>query len=320
MKNSISLAAFVTLVLLGCQPSNRSAPDQPRAPVDGSPPLVGGRLEPTIAAGPNWTTAAERLALIGKAQAKRLELLQKLPPPVTLCRRVPDHSITIDGDLNDPPWQSIPAVGPFRATRSLREETFPTAVKMAWDSQYLYFAFDCPDPDLVATIKVPDGEFWRDDAVEVFINANGDEMSYLEFETSPLGLIYDACLADYRPEITWIGSPEEMTHLDIEKSIRLYKMHRTLVRTAVTGTLNDPADVDQGWTCEIAMSWDDLRRGLGPAPGMPPADGVVWRIGLYRVDVNTDQARNPGGYYAWNPTTGWFHAPWLFGRVIFVGE
>ena len=231
-----------------------------------------------------------------------------------------DGAITVDGKLDEAAWAPSPAVGPFRETRGLNEERLPTRVRLAYDSRYLYFAFECPDEDLVATEKVPDGDFWKDDAVEVFINANGDEMSYIEFETSPLALIYEACLADYRPEVTWIGSPEEMAHLDLDKSVVTYKMHSTLVKTAIDGTLNNPKDVDKGWTCEIAMSWEDLKRGLNPVHAMPPVDGDVWRLGLCRVNVNHDKAKDPDRYSAWNPSSGWFHAPWLFGRVVFVAK
>ena len=320
MRSWIRRGTWLLLALWAVAGQAAEDPAPVRKPISDAPKMVDGRLEATAAKGPKWTNETERIELVRKAQAKRLELLGKFPPPTTLCRRVPDGAIEVDGRLDDEAWPPPAVAGPFRETRSLKEEKFPTRVRMAYDSRFLYVAFECPDDDLVATEAVPDGDFWKDDAVEVFINANGDEMSYLEFETSPLGLIFDACLADYRPEITWIGAPEELTHLDNEKGIAIYTMRSTVVKTAVAGTLNNPKDVDQGWTAEIAMSWDDLKRGLNPVHAMPPADGDVWRIGLFRVNINAGKAGNPDGYYAWNPTSGWFHAPFLFGRVVFAGR
>jgi hypothetical protein len=280
-----------------------------------APRRVDGLVEPIILKpAATYTTEAERLALVERAAAHRIELLGRFPPPLALCRRVPDGAVRVNGELSAGEWDKAMVVSGFRLTRELTPCRQATRAMLLWDSTYLYMAFDCEDADVTATITERDGELWREDAVEVFIDANADEMSYLEFELSARGVFYDAAVADYRPEIDW---PPDLSHLDIDRGISIYTVVDTQAKARVDGTLNKPDDSDRGWTCEMAISWLDIARGTN-VRRLPPRDGDVWRIGLYRVNVNVKADEKLAEYSAWNPTTSWFHVPSLFGRVLFV--
>jgi hypothetical protein len=64
------------------------------------------------------------------------------------------------------------------------------------------------------------------------------------------------------------------------------------MKTAVNldGTLNDPRDVDRGWTVEIALPWKALGE-LARRPS-PPRSGDQWRINFSRVQWQLDVASN----------------------------
>ena len=50
----------------------------------------------------------------------------------------------------------------------------------------------------------------------------------------------------------------------------------------VGGTLNNPSDVDRGWSVEFALPWRSLATyAHKPAP---PRDGDVWRVNFSRVE------------------------------------
>jgi len=98
------------------------------------------------------------------------------------------------------------------------------------------------------------------------------------------------------------------------------------LRTAVKvhGTMNNPSDVDTGWTVEIAMPWKALSQYAHRAA--PPADGDHWRINFSRVEwkVNVENGRYrkiPGlreDNWVWSPQ--WvidMHQPELWGYVQF---
>jgi hypothetical protein len=93
----------------------------------------------------------------------------------------------------------------------------------------------------------------------------------------------------------------------------------------VRGTLNDPADIDSGWSVEIAMPWSVLGRyAHRPAP---PREGDQWRINFSRVEWVHEVvagryrkiAGRPEDNWVWSPQ--WvidMHRPELWGYVQFT--
>jgi len=281
-----------------------------------TPKRVGGRVEETIMPGRTFKSDAERMERIVELQRRDDELIAKMKPPIMYCRRVPDGSIKIDGKLDDPAWKLADVATDFKNTRPpFNAMKFPTRAMLLWDSKYLYVGFDCPDTDVVGTITERDGELWREDAAEVFLNPSCDGMTYLEYEVSPRGVLYDGALADYRPETDWL----DYKHLDVEKSLRIYNVRDSKVAAHVDGTLNDSTDEDQGWTCEMAISWADIARGTFVRTDVP-RPGDRWRVGLYRINVKAHGDDKLAEYGAWSPTTVWYHNPKLFGHVIFLDQ
>jgi len=289
---------------------------QQALPAPATPKVVGGRTQSTLKPPKaTYKTEAERLALVRKARQSRQALVAKLPPPAVKCPRIrPGSHLEIDGKLDERAWQRAPLITGFRLTRKLTAATSATRARLLWDKRHLYVAFECDDADVIATLTERDADFWKEDVAEVFIDADGDEMSYIEIELSPRGLLYDASIADYRPEIDW---PADIGHLDVYYSLKIFDAPAIRSAVRVDGTLNDSTDADRGWSCELAIPWKDLARGTN-VNRAPPKPGDVWRMGLYRININTDKQANPDEYAAWNPTTSWFHVPWSFGRVEFV--
>src|SRR4029078_631813 len=50
----------------------------------------------------------------------------------------------------------------------------------------------------------------------------------------------------------------------------------------VRGTINNPADRDEGWSVEIAIPWQALAQYAHRSA--PPAEGDQWRVGFSRVE------------------------------------
>ena len=50
---------------------------------------------------------------------------------------------------------------------------------------------------------------------------------------------------------------------------------------SLQGTLNDPSDIDEGWSLEIAIPWESLVY-LSDGRSLPPQDGDIWKIFLGR--------------------------------------
>jgi hypothetical protein len=283
----------------------------PATPPRGADGLLTGSVTPMAKTPAN---EAERIALVEANLKARRQLEAKHPPPLGAARRVPENAITVDGKLDEAAWQTAAEIAGFRGTRDGAAAKHATRVRFAWDDKNLYVAAECDDPVVAATIEQRDGELWREDAFEVFIDPSGAGTDYIELEVSPRNVQHDAVLADYRPEVNWIT---DLAHLDLTNSPKVYDAAGFRSAVQVRGTLNKNDDTDQGWTVELAISWDDIRRGANTRR-LPPVEGDVWRIGVFRINADKDPAA--AEFTAWNPSTSWFHVPWAYGHVLFLGE
>ncbi len=88
--------------------------------------------------------------------------------PVYVCRRTA-RPISVDGILDEPDWGAAEPIRLVRTESGAVPEQ-PTSVRVLWDDEYLYVAFECVDADVWATIEERDGGLWDEEVVEVFVD------------------------------------------------------------------------------------------------------------------------------------------------------
>jgi len=213
-------------------------------------------------------------------------------PKTYVCFRT-DDEIVIDGKLDEGAWLRAPESDLFVDIEGDRMPLpwFGTRVKLLWDDEYLYCAAYLEDTNVWGTLFERDARVYHDNDFEIFLDIDNDGRWYYEFEMNPLNTVYDLVRASKqaRLEIEW----------DIEG-----------IKTAVhvVGTLNNPADVDRGWYCEIAWPMKSLKEFAG-SMAVPPLEGDEWRIDFPRVEYIFDEEskvlqRKPGTRaqnWAWSP-------------------
>ncbi len=182
-------------------------------------------------------------------------------------------------------WEQIPALPPLVRVDGSGAPEQATAVRLAWDDGALHVRFDCADRDAWGTHERRDDPLYEEEAVEIFLAA-GEEIPrvYYEFEVSPRGVLFDACVhnphsrrSDMRTEVEW-DCP----------GIRWQ---------AGRGTERED------WWAVLSIPW---------APVGGPAS--VWRANFYRIERPRDGA--PPEFSAWSPTLTTpadFHKPARFG-------
>ena len=228
----------------------------------------------------------------------------------------------IDGDLSDEAWEAAPWTADFVDIRGGASPVprCRTRVKMLWDEHALYVCAKISEPHVWATLTEKNSVIYQDNDFEIFLDPDGDGLNYYEFEMNALGTIWELTLD--KPYSRG-GQPTLGTNLPGLRSA-----------VKVQGTLNDPADEDQGWTVEISIPWADLTRYLGPMSA-PPHPHDVWRIDFSRVEwpqVVTDGkyvrqpphgttipwTRHPEDNWVWSPTGAInMHLPERWGRLVF---
>ena len=179
-------------------------------------------------------------------------------------------AIEIDGRLDEAAWQAaewseafVDIEGSARPT-----PTWLTRVKMLWDDEYFYVAARLDEPHVWGTLIKRDTIIYHDDDFEVFIDPDGDTHDYYELEINALGTVWDLLL--------------EKPYRDGGPAVNAWDIEGLVAAVSVFGTLNDPADEDEGWTVELALPWDAFTEEVQDR--RRPADGEQWRVNFSRVD------------------------------------
>jgi Carbohydrate family 9 binding domain-like len=241
-----------------------------------------------------------------------------VPPKGYICYRA-SGPIKVDGRLDEAAWQQVPWTDAFVDIEGdvKPRPRFRTRVKMLWDDQYFYVGADLEEPHVWGTLTEHDSVIFQDNDFEVFIDPNGDNHEYYEFEINALNTGWDLLLP--RP------------YKDGGKAVNSWEIPGLKTGVYVDGTLNDPRDTDRGWRVEIAFPWKVLGE-LAYQPA-PPKDGDQWRVNFSRVEwrhevVNGRYRKRTGtreDNWVWSPQgVVDMHRPETWGYVQFsiakVGE
>ncbi len=185
-----------------------------------------------------------------------------------------EEKINIDGELNEKSWETVnwtedfvDIEGDIRPVPRSR-----TRAKMLWDDEYFYIAAELQEPDIWATLKNRDDIIFYDNDFEIFIDPDGDTHRYLEFEMNAFNTVWDLLLIKpYRD--TENAALHAYDIRGLKSGVRIY------------GTINVPADIDTGWTVEVAFPWSAFEEITDM--NLPPHDGDKWRVNFSRVEWKT---------------------------------
>lgn len=236
-----------------------------------------------------------------------------------------DRPLVIDGQLTEPEWRAALSTASFV---DIQGEAFPkprfmTTAKMLWDEDYFYIGAELEETDLWSTLTERDSVIFKDNDFEVFIDPDGDTHHYYELEVNLLGTEWDLLLIKpYRD-----GGP----------AVNAFDTAGLLTAVSCDGTLNDPSDVDEGWSIEIAIPWSALST-IADRP-LPPEDGDVWWVNFSRVQWQLDSVMDQSGRASYTkrtdvagellPEDNWvwspqgviaMHEPESWGLVMFANE
>ena len=197
-------------------------------------------------------------------------------------------ALTIDGSLLEGAWDRAERTGRFLRSLDGKAAGAATEARLLWDDEALYVAFQCEDANVTTPFTRDDEKLYTSNVVEIFLNPSGDLAHYVEIEVAPSNALFDASFTGRRAgmDLAWSSGAQHAVQVD--------------------GTLNDPRDVDRGWTVELAIPFAKL-------PGAPkPKRGDEWRFNLYRL------RQPPGEGQAYSPPmVGDFHALQKFATLRF---
>jgi len=194
--------------------------------------------------------------------------------------------IKVDGKLADPARTNASRVELTRGVGQPVSADETTVVMALFDDKNLYIGFHLGDNFIETPYKDRDSELWNADAVEMFLDAQGDGKDYLEIQVSPKNVVFDALFKTRRNP-----PPDEAKAFNM-----------TGLRTAVyvTGSVNNNEDKDSSYDVEIAVPWAEVA-GLTV---VPPRQDAIIKANFFRVEAKDGKVQ---WISAFAPTTEDFH-------------
>ena len=191
-----------------------------------------------------------------------------------------NNQINIDGRDDELAWNKAIYTDDFIDIEGSKIPSQKTNVKMLWDEKFLYVFAKLYENHIWGDIAKRDEVIYYNNDFEVFINPNDDVFSYGEIEINALGTEWDLFLnRPYRLK----GKADSSWDINGLKSA-----------VDISGTLNDPNDLDDYWTVEIAIPLKEIEKLNTSGKDEKVISGDIWRINFSRV--NWDFEINNGIY------------------------
>lgn len=258
-----------------------------------------------------WTSTFAQLT------DEKLAPLLQVPRSYTILKT--SEPLNIDGKNDERVWEKAPWSEPFVDIEGdpAKKPAYDTRFKLLWDNDYLYVYCRFDEEHIWANLKEHDLSIFQDNALEMFIDPDGDTHNYMEFQINAFAAVWDLLLN--KPPRN--GGPS-ITDWDIKGLKKA---------VYINGTLNDPADKDQFWGIELALPLRTFR--FGGNNSMPKA-GSTWKMNVTRVQREVDikdgsYVKRTGAngrpvqpaYSCWSPQgLVNFHYPERWGIVRFADE
>ena len=213
-------------------------------------------------------------------------------------------SIEIDGNTQKPIWKRARWSKRFVDMVTGDPGMYHTRVALLWNEIHLYIAFEAEEPFVEAHLTERDSIIFLENDLEVFIDG-GD--CYYELEVNAANTIYEVLFIwkdayhkgskfdipafDVHQEQAYtFGGDYDRTGASFWKgthprgirwAFTNYDLPGLKTAVRVDGTLNDPSDIDVGWSLEIGIPWESLAL-LANGRSLPPSNGDIWRMFLGR--------------------------------------
>ncbi|MDH7601606.1 MAG: DUF4091 domain-containing protein [Armatimonadota bacterium] len=141
-----------------------------------------------------------RLLLVTLLFCLQAGAVELQPDPITFCPPAPAGMVKLDGSLDEMVWQ-IPPIASSFVTVEGKEPNEQTEAWVAFGREGLYFAFACYQQKMGQVGETAKGAPWREDSVELLLDAKGDRSSYHHFVLGASGAKFHEFVKSASPKM-----------------------------------------------------------------------------------------------------------------------
>jgi hypothetical protein len=222
------------------------------------------------------------------------------PMPSYLIRRA-KGPITLDGKDAEADWKQAPMSPSFEVAQGGPKVEGSARARLLWDDKNLYAFIEVEDSDVHSQYTKQDDPLWKEDVVELFIDADRNRHGYVELQVNPRNAHFDSWFPQTRGK---------ETHFEWTSGMKS--------AVQVKGTVDQRGDRDKGWSAEIAIPLADVKgMDADMKVAIPPQVGDRWRLNVVRVDL--PKGAEGVSASSWSPITiRDFHALGRMLNVVFA--
>ncbi len=158
--------------------------------------------------------------------------------------------VKVDGIVQQDEWPLADSIVVFDDSLRIPNRI---SIRSQWDTAFLYLLFEARDSNLQARQTVRDHpQLAKDDIIEFLLDTNDDHQACWDAND----IIY---------HINLFGQTKDDRGNDSCRSDASWNGD-ALIAVVTHGTVNQPGDIDTGYTVEVAIPWKEVARE--PTPGL----------------------------------------------------
>ena len=208
-----------------------------------------------------------------KQDSIEVDLAKSLIIPKKYTVNYSKSDMIIDGKDDELEWKNAKKTSDFIDISNNNKPLQNTYMKMLWDNKNLYIYARLYEKHIWGDITKRDAVIFKNNDFEVFIKPTHLYNNYGELEINALGTVWDLLLdKPYRLG----GKANTKWNIDNLKS-----------DVFISGTINNPSDEDNYWSCEISIPLNEILKINGPNYDNVKS-GDIWRANFSRVQWEHD--------------------------------
>ena len=202
-----------------------------------------------------------------------VDLANSLIIPKKYTINYSESEINIDGRDDESQWKKAKETSDFIDISNDVKPLQKTYMKMLWDKDNLYIYVRLFEKHIWGDITERDAVIFKNNDFEVFVKPTHVTNYYGELEINALGTVWDLLLdKPYR-----LGG----------KANTKWNIKNLKSEVFISGTINNPTDEDNYWSCEISIPLNEILKINGPNYENVKS-GDIWRANFSRVQWEHD--------------------------------